>query len=432
MNTNKIDFKKLNAGQIASYDIKLDLKDEATGKSLYDIGNPYERVLKYRDDFSKLGMHFEADAAIRTMAIFSEVMLYVNNDGRIIELITCQETEDPYEYNKGKLKYQIGNVNDHEFVYRGDVMNSYIGTINAYKRKFGDELPEIAMNFLRFVHTIGNMTPVPFARRDEEFNCPRGYNNDKINDYWDLTLLAIYNWFRNKNGKSPIYALELIDVVKTEAAVTMCEKWLNNFKDENDNYSWDEFVKQNFMESFVEHENELPWEESIGAYGMPKELWDGHFETFENSPRPETKEQFIQFFDNAKRWVWLRGYKMGRTIVRNARKEKAIELGENTMMPGVTFEEYYEEISDENFTEEDRDYAKQLWDLLITITPFDDEERKVVEEDYWPNVDDVIFYSYDTKHMSEDVYDQLTEMLDFIYDDPLNGYLLDMIIDFYQ
>lgn len=314
--------KTLKANQLATYDIKLDLKDEATGKSLYDIENPYERVLKYRDDFSKLGMHFEADAAIRTMTVFSEIMPYVNNGGRTVELITCQDTEDPYEYNKGKLKYQIGNAKDHKFVYRGDVMNSYIGTINAYKRKFGDELPEQAMEFLKFVHTIGNMTPVPFARRGEEFNCPRGYNNPKINDYWDLTLLAIYNWFLKKNGKTPIYDLDLIDVVKTEEGVAMCEKWLGNFRDDEGNYSWDEFVKQNYMESFVEYENEYPWEDSIDAYGMPKELWNGHFETFENIPRPETKEQFLQFFDNAKKWIELRGYKMAKMVVRNSRRKK--------------------------------------------------------------------------------------------------------------
>ena len=322
INPIKNEHRMFNAKQLASYDIKLDLKDEATGKSLYDIENPYERVLKYRDDFSTLGMHFEADAAIRTMAILSKIMSYVNRDGRTVELITCQDTEDIYEYNKGKLKYQIGNTKDHEFVYRGDVMNSYMGTINAYKRKFGDELPEAAVEFLKFVHTIGNMTPVPFAKRGEEFNSPRGYNNPKINDYWDLTLLAIYNWFLKKNGKTPIYQLDLIDIVKTEKAVAMCEKWLSNFKDDEDNYSWNEFVKQNYMEAFVEYENEYPWEDSVDAYGMPKELWEGHFETFESIPRPVTKEQFLQFFINAKKWIELRGESIAKKVVRCSKSHR--------------------------------------------------------------------------------------------------------------
>lgn len=319
----KNEHKNLNAKQLATYDIKLDLKDEATGKSIYDIENPYERVLKYREDFSKLGMNFEADAALRSMVLFTELFPYVNYDGRAIELQRYDEEGDPYKYNKARLKFQIGNINDHEFVYRGDVMNSYAGTINAYRRMFGDELPEEAMELLKLVHTIGNFAPVPFARNDEEFNRPRGYNNPKINDYWDLTLLAIYNWFLKKNGKTPIYELDLMDVVKTEAGVRMCEKWLSSFKDENGNYSWDEFVKQNYMESFVEFENELPWEECLGSYGMPKELWNGHFETFENIPRPETKEQFLQFFDNAKKWIEHRGYKMAKKVVRNSTRKKA-------------------------------------------------------------------------------------------------------------
>lgn len=324
----KQQLENCEASQLEAYDIKLDLKDKETGKRVYDIENPYERVLKYRNDYSQLGMFFEADAAIRTMVIFSEIFSYVNKNGRDIELVTCDETEDPYEYNKAKMKFQIGNTKKHEFVYRGDVMNSYIGTINEYKRKFGDDLPDNAIELLRFVHTVGNLTPVPFAKKGEDFNSPRGFNNKKINDYWDLTLLAIYNWFHKKNGKTPMYKLELIDVVKTDAAVAMCEKWLSNFKDENGNYSWDEFVKQNFMEAFVEYENELPWEESTQNYGMPKELWEGHFETFEQYARPVTKEQFIQFFDNARRWIWVRGHKIAREIIRKYRREPNVELGD--------------------------------------------------------------------------------------------------------
>lgn len=304
------ELKKHTAKGLALYDSKLDVKDQRTGERIYDIEDPYERFLKYRNDNSLLGISFEGDVSIRTMYIFTKLFPYVNMEGRRIELYKSVDSENLLEHNKLKLKFEIGDSLNHDFVYRGDTMNSCSGTVNVYIRAFGHKLPDVAKEFASLTHTIGNYTPVPFKKKGVEFNSPRGFNNYKINDYWDLTLLAIYNWFLVKNGKIPAYQLELLDVVKTKEAVQMVERWLENFKDEKGRYSWDRFVTENFMEDFVDNIEETSCERINGTYGMPKELWQGHFSSFNDYNRPFTKEEFIQFFTNVTVAIRARGIRM--------------------------------------------------------------------------------------------------------------------------
>lgn len=304
------ELKKHTAREIALYDSKLDVKDQKTGERIYDIVDPHERFLKYRNDNSLLGISFEGDVSIRTMYIFTKLFPYVNREGRQIELYKSSDSEEPLKHNKLRLKFEIGDNKSHNFVYRGDTMNSYSGTINAYIRAFGHKLPDVAKEFATLTHTIGNYTPVPYKKRGVEFNSPRGFDNYKINDYWDLTLLAIYNWFLSINGKIPAYQLNLLDVVKTKEAVQMVEKWLENFKDEKGRYSWDKFVADNYMEDFVEIIEESPEERMEGIYGMPKELWCGHFNSFSDYNRPSTKEEFMHFFSNVTVAIKARGMRM--------------------------------------------------------------------------------------------------------------------------
>lgn len=149
-------------------------------------------------------------------------------------------------------------------------------------------------SFLTVAYTLGNFIPVPPG-----FNA-RG--TSKIKDYWDLTLLAIYNWFMEQTKKPIVYNITLIDVVKTQKNKEACEEWLKCFKDDNDELSWDVFVEKNYLQAFVKS-NES---NNGNKYGMPKELWDGHF----GGDVLPTKDDISQFFTNASEWIAARGERM--------------------------------------------------------------------------------------------------------------------------
>ncbi len=79
-----------------------------------------------------------------------------------------------------------------ENYYRGDTMNSWLTTLNAFFNKRGYQyllvpgffeahlLPEYITNFMTIVYTIGNFFPLPWA-----LNQPR---SKSVKDYWDLAL----------------------------------------------------------------------------------------------------------------------------------------------------------------------------------------------------------------------------------------------------
>lgn len=168
------------------------------------------------------------------------------------------------------------------------------------KKKY-DEIINLyngAKKFLTVAYTLGNFIPVP-----KVFNNSRGYKNKKIEDYWDLTLLAIYNWFMEQTKKPIVYNINLIDVVQSEENETACGEWLNCFRDDNGILSWDDFVEKNYLQDFVKS-NES---NNGNKYGMPEELWDGHFN---GDVLPTKEDDFSQFFINASEWITKRGEKM--------------------------------------------------------------------------------------------------------------------------
>ncbi|WP_028235466.1 hypothetical protein [Pseudobutyrivibrio sp. MD2005] len=156
-------------------------------------------------------------------------------------------------------------------------------------------------DFLKASYTLGNFIPVPFESDGGQFNVPR-YKT--TNDYWDLTLLRIYNWYKENESLEKDAILKTIEnecdcnknkelcllLGRNCANVKQCIKWLCEFG------SWDSFVENNFMQPFV-------IEEGNGNYGAPLELWKGHFERtedgiFENT-MPLCKKQCEDFFENA-------------------------------------------------------------------------------------------------------------------------------------
>lgn len=152
--------------------------------------------------------------------------------------------------------------------------------------------------FVNSYHTLGNFMPIP-----KGCNAPRGTGN--IKDYFDLTLYIIHNYYFDGNSRDfkYIFSSKYNDEKKRYI------EWLDSFGIGQD--GWNNFVKSNFFgdlnvngklqENFVELKSD-------GNYGMPRELWDKHFDKFKSKRVVLPKdEECIEYFRNANKWIHARG-----------------------------------------------------------------------------------------------------------------------------
>lgn len=205
--------------------------------------------------------------------------------------------------------------------YRGDTMNSWATTLNAFfgvrsKQSFLAPgffeihlLPEYLIEFMNVVYTIGNFFPLPKA-----LNCPRGFHPSK--DYWDLALLAIYRHYKKTENEAsePEFTECTLEWVFGKKNEDICAKWLDGLDKIPDD--WNHFVEQNFLQDFVNRKDD-------GNYGRPKELWDGHFG---GEVLPVEKEEFSEFFTNASAWILARGVRIALAI-----KDRLTDLPEEKL-----------------------------------------------------------------------------------------------------
>lgn len=151
--------------------------------------------------------------------------------------------------------------------------------------------------YIRVNDTLGNFIPVPFVgEKKGEFNRPRG--TGKSQDFWDLALLCIYNYYTDPNEKTDkVYTLKWL--LRSEKNADLCRNWLGMFE------TWDDFVEQNFMQDFVSSEQR--------PYGMPKELWKGHF-AVAGTVMPEEEKHYNDFFEKASERIAARGIRIAIKI----------------------------------------------------------------------------------------------------------------------
>ncbi len=150
--------------------------------------------------------------------------------------------------------------------------------------------------FLSVYHMLGNFIPVP-----KGCNAPRG--TGKLKDYWDLTLKVIYDYYHGIGDN-------IMDIVSGSAGPAKVDKtelynrykqWLDSFHEGDfKKEAWRCFVEKNFLQDFVNSNTD-------GSYGMPKELWKGHFS---GRVLPTEIEQIEQFFVNASCWITARSTRM--------------------------------------------------------------------------------------------------------------------------
>jgi len=256
----------------------------------------------YASDYGGI-FDFDYDASLFSACIYKRAILH---DGNIERL------------NRHKYRIVCGGID-----YRGDTMNSWSTTLNEFIRKFGKEyvkdwngdhisagynkrydflseagnyktpLPSYITDFMSVVYTIGNFIPVPI-----EFNS-RGDAKKPSKDYWDIALLVIYNYYHKEQQKLSL------DWLVGKKNVRQCQQWLDVFAG-----GWDDFVKRNCLQPFVDGPEK-------GPYGLPLELWKGHFT---GSVMPESKTQFEEFFTNATERILAR-----RKLIADKYKEQMKE-----------------------------------------------------------------------------------------------------------
>lgn len=281
---------------------------------------PWQKLCVYKVS-GKVGV--DCDAALRSVVLYA-LAYGLLEEGWKIE-----------EQSEGTGQYQLRSRAQPAWVLRGDTMNSYQTTIHEFIRHSSqmDEmkkrgifyenpskpkgkplsdweaaflqqyeycktlLPSFAFVFIRKIDTLGNFIPVPFSSENAgEFNRPRGRGSSK--DYWDLTLVCLYNYYAEKagyphitNNGQKIYTLEWL--LQAEENVGLCKDWLDSFD------SWNHFVERHFLQEFVNQEG--------SGYGQPKELWFGHFD---GKSLPEKREEFDTFFRNASSQIIARGLRI--------------------------------------------------------------------------------------------------------------------------
>lgn len=176
-----------------------------------------------------------------------------------------------------------------------DTYLTWEACILAHHEHFAKRLPTSAHTFIQLTHTIGNFIPVP-----PNFNMTRA---SKTNDYWDLTLRGIHDWFKCGDIDSDDGIRNIIGSAHAyedaEENWCICKKWLSTYSD------WDDFVIKTFMQDFVEIGN------GEKLFGPPKELWKGHFD---DSRLPKDEHEFEQFFTNASAWILARGRRIALAV----------------------------------------------------------------------------------------------------------------------
>lgn len=300
-----------------------DLKQEIMTFKTEDV---IDRYLGYQAvDIVREGSYYEEDRVAAKTA--KERAVVDNNKCRPIpggEADNCLLFRDIWEKLWSDPKDQKGSERL-RLCSSGDTMNSAhttifnwcqlngkdVGNSNSKRRVIREcilsdkKLLEPATDFLNACYTIGNLIPVP---SNDCFNRARV---SKTRDYWDLTLRGIYQWYTE--GKKDEALESIISETGTKKNphtmkqnIEEVKKWMETFVD------WNDFVKKNFMNPFVEKKED-------GTFGEPRELWDGHFN---GAVLPQSEQDCKDFFKNASTWIQERSELIYDELKKRQEKEE--------------------------------------------------------------------------------------------------------------
>lgn len=272
--------KRVQSEELADYDLKNEKAD-------YQKYSAIDRWLIYKH------CHDGFDSDVSKLAIEAQVNL--------LGEIRCQ----------GKVALQSGSNLKYEFrlpniILRGDTMTSAKVLLNRYKKIFWpnstkndaneiEKVPELS-RFIQLQNTVGNQLLVPANGRF-------GFNTNRAGfgktDQADIMLFAIYNYYTGRriaaNDHQSTEDVTLKQLLAKDEAVATAQKWLAVFG------SWEEFIAQNVLMSFVDSQT-----------GVPRLLWHTH--RFRELPR--TKQEFTELFQNSNRSIYERGLAIQQRLKR--------------------------------------------------------------------------------------------------------------------
>ena len=307
--------------RFACYDVVNDCIDPGSGRKLINPEDEcYARFMAFRNN----EIDYDADSSLEACVIYDKVF------GSIINRLDKKEIRlqpDPdHRYNRYGLKYELGEQDcTGGLAFRGDTMNSVATTNRAYywdhkelhneQKMEGFPWPKEALDLIELYHTPGNFMVIPY-REGLSVNKARGIGNTF--DYFDLYLLAIYNFFLEQNGEQPeenitlgyvlghrtklelfmkYYLLPFIEDDKHRFGTSGCQL-VDDIEDcggliSNVLPGWESFVEKNMFHDFV-------GSNAYGHFGKPNELWDGHFAKPDAGyGKPYKEEQYMQFYTRA-------------------------------------------------------------------------------------------------------------------------------------
>ena len=147
---------------------------------------------------------------------------------------------------------------------------------------------------MEVVYTIGNFIPIPVPKDIRSYGFGER-RNSLAKDYWDLTLYAVYHHYTSQSNCKLDWN-KWDELFRDESN----KDWLDQFE------TWEGFVEQNFMQPFLEKEDD--------PSSPPKELWEGHFAAGNVLPEGE---QFEKFFRNAAERIQKRGARIAEKYIEN-------------------------------------------------------------------------------------------------------------------
>lgn len=307
--------------RFACYDVVSDCIDPRSGEKLI---NPEDECYARFTAFRNNEIDYDADTSLEACVIYKKVFGNIIN--RLDEKEIRLQPDPENRYNRYGLKYELGEPDcTGGLSFRGDTMNSVATTNRVYfwehkelhnERKMeGFPWPKEALDLIELYHTPGNFMVLPY-REGLSINAARGTGN--THDYFDLYLLAIYNFFLEQNGQEKEGKISLGYVLGHNTKLELFMKYyllpfieddqcrfytsgrqfMDDIEDCNDLISnvvpgWESFVEENLFHDFVGRN-------AYGHFGKPNELWDGHFARPDAGyGKPYTEEQFMQFYTRA-------------------------------------------------------------------------------------------------------------------------------------
>lgn len=285
------------------YDPVIDCINPYTGEKLAtDSDSPMEKYHAFRTN----KFDYDVDVSYEACSIYKLAFPFMETCGKDEEGVL--EIVEQKKFNQYKLKKELQGSHI-DFTFRGDTMNSAATTFKAFYGivEAEEDLPHQAMEFVDYYHTPGNFMVLPY-KPGCGLNGPRGKGATK--DYMDLYLLAVYNYYQALEEKEifDFWMPQNVYGVNNQRQILFFTEYLNTFR-RNGKPSFDVFVEMNLFQDYVE-------EIGDASYGIPKELWEGHFanSATKESVFPATITECIQFWENATNLIKKRGLRMYERI----------------------------------------------------------------------------------------------------------------------